>query len=164
MPLLLLIFTLVGCSTSEGSEEISPTEENSVSQEGQSPEVQEDEIGLYGEIKEVIGNEVEIKVTEIPERLQQGSEVRGRSEGASATGNRRQKNYTGEEESIIIPVGVPIVVMSRGENGMTENEISLNELTVGSDLSVFYENDGETIKKIKVQKERAGTGGESDGK
>ncbi|MHA0856545.1 hypothetical protein ACH8E3_06645 [Paenibacillus sp. CMAA1364] len=159
---LLLTLTLVGCSVSEDVvDQATPTQTNTKIQEQQRGEGIIEEIDLYGEIKEVIGNEVEIKVTEIPELLQQGRVMGG---GAGATGDKRQKKYTGEEKSIIIPVGIPIVVMSRGENGMVENEISLNELTVGSDLSIFYQDDGETIKKIKVQKPRTGTGGGAGGK
>lgn len=58
----------------------------------------------------------------------------------------------------MIPVGTPIVSMTRGEEGMVESEISLNELTSGITLSIYYQEDGKTIEKITIRKPRTGGG------
>jgi hypothetical protein len=80
------------------------------------------------------------------------------TDGATAGRGMREKQYTGEEKTIVIPVGTPIVSMTRGEEGMVETEMSLNELSSGYTLSIYYQEDGKTIEKITIRKPRTGGG------
>lgn len=173
----LMILATVGCSNSAASEEKNAaaskdqttTTGTSDGKSGINTTTFE-EIDVYGEISEVIGNEVTLKLLEIPEMSAQNGE-RGKNEakrpdiatgdqapGTGRGGGMREKNYTGEEKTIVIPVGTPIVSMTRGDNGMEETEINLNELTSGSTLSVYYQEDGKTIEKITIRKPRTGGG------
>lgn len=170
----LMIFAIVGCSNAASSEEQTTTEAETTSKETSTNATNFEEIDLYGEVSEVIGNEVTLKLLEIPEMPANGEKGTARPEGTDkASGNTdtgtaasgatggsgmREKNYTGEEKTIVIPVGTPIVSMTRGDNGMEETEISINELASGSTLSIYYQEDGKTIEKITIRKQRTGGG------
>lgn len=119
------------------------------------------EIDLYGEISELIGNEITIKVMERP------ATSNGGQGNQNTTGVPREKNYTGEEVDIIIPVGTPIFTKVKtgqgtgqpsGEPGTSagtgpaETEISFNEIQTGWTIQIFYMEDGLTIEKVVVQK------------
>jgi hypothetical protein len=180
----LMILTIVGCSSAAASEEQTATNE-SASKEANTSSTDLGEIDIYGEVSEIIGNEVTLKLLEIPdmsamnrEKGTGGVQAGGKAEGSApagettggaaggttagtpGAGGMREKNYTGEEKTIVIPVGTPIVSMTRGEEGMVESEISLNELTSGSTLSIYYQEDGKTIEKITIRKPRTGGGGQ----
>ena len=180
----LMILTIVGCSSAAASEEQTTTAE-STSKEANTNSTDLGEIDVYGEVSEVIGNEVTLKLLEIPdmsamnrEKGTGGDKTGDKAEGSARAGDTtsgaaaeattgtpggggmREKNYTGEEKTIVIPVGTPIVSMTRGEEGMVESEISLNELTSGSTLSIYYQEDGKTIEKITIRKPRTGGGGQ----
>ena len=180
----LMILTIVGCSSAAASEEKTTTEESS-SKESNKNSTDLGEIDVYGEVSEVIGNEVTLKLLEIPdmsamnrEKGTGGDKTGEKAEGSAPAGDTtsgaeagattgtpggggmREKNYTGEEKTIVIPVGTPIVSMTRGEDGMVESEISLNELTSGNTLSIYYQEDGKTIEKITIRKPRTGGGGQ----
>lgn len=170
----LMIFAIVGCSNAASSEEQTTTEAETTSKETSTNATNFEEIDLYGEVSEVIGNEVTLKLLEIPEMPANGEKGTARPEGtdkasgntdtgpaasgATGGGGMREKNYTGEEKTIVIPVGTPIVSMTRGDNGMEETEISINELASGSTLSIYYQEDGKTIEKITIRKQRTGGG------
>lgn len=178
----LMIFAIVGCSNAASSEEQTTTEAETTSKETSTNATNFEEIDLYGEVSEVIGNEVTLKLLEIPEMPANGEKGTARPEGtdkasgntdtgtaasadtgaaasgATGGGGMREKNYTGEEKTIVIPVGTPIVSMTRGDNGMEETEISINELASGSTLSIYYQEDGKTIEKISIRKQRTGGG------
>lgn len=174
----LMILTIVGCSSAAASGEKTTTEESTSNEASKNP-TDLGEIDVYGEVSEVIGNEVTLKLLEIPdmsamnrEKGTDGEQAGGKAEGsapagdttggaaagATGGGGMREKQYTGEEKNIVIPVGTPIVSMSRGEEGMVETEISLNELTSGNTLSIYYQEDGKTIEKITIRKPRTGGG------
>ncbi|MBM7649760.1 hypothetical protein JOC78_002744 [Bacillus ectoiniformans] len=165
--ILLLTFTMSACQSSEEeSASSSPKEKKG---NPSLTQTSTDEIGLYGEVSEIIGNEVTLRLIEKPEKPERNGENSanndGRKSGAgsrtgdgSSGGVMRERKYTGEEVTFIIPVGAPLVTVIRGEDGREENEISLNEVTSGSVLSVYYQKDSKTIEKIKVQKPRTGGG------
>ncbi|MDN4523352.1 hypothetical protein [Fictibacillus fluitans] len=168
--ILLLTFTIAACSNSEES---NSSLASGGEKESSAAASNMDEIGLYGEVSEMIGNEVELRLIEKPERSAANGEKDGngggRKSGASGRGGEgagavgggsatKERKYTGEEKTFVIPVGVSLVTVTRGEGGMEESEISLNEVTPGSILSVYYQENGKTIEKIRVQKPRTGGG------
>jgi hypothetical protein len=161
----LILISLIACS--------SPKEGNSNTASGGKTEnktVAEnntDKIGLFGEVSEIIGNEVSLKVIKKPEKQAGNQEENengggrgggGRGGDGASSGGVREREYTGEVETVVIPVGVSIVTVTRGENGMEENEVSMNEITPSSILSIYYGDDGKIIEKVKVQKPRTGGG------
>ncbi|PAE37167.1 hypothetical protein CHI06_20825 [Bacillus sp. 7884-1] len=181
----LMILTIVGCSSAAASEEQTTAAEEGTSKGANTKSIDLVEIDVYGEVSEIIGNEVTLKLLEIPdmsamnrEKGTGGDKTGDKAEGSAPAGDTnsgaaagaitgnpggggmREKNYTGEEKTIVIPVGMPIVSMTRGEEGMVESEISLNELTSGSTLSIYYQEDGKTIEKITIRKPRTGGGGQ----
>ncbi|TCP31767.1 hypothetical protein EV207_102260 [Scopulibacillus darangshiensis] len=154
---LLMVAVFSGCSNSEGSS--SSANESGTSQKKDSGKVTMEKPDLYGEISEVVGNEITLKLIEQPKRNGQNGEDKKRSGGGKrGGGDKREVKYTGKKKTIVIPTGTPLVTMTREDKKMQESEISLNELTVGSTLSVYYQKDGKTIEKIRVKKPRAGGG------
>ncbi|MFX3623488.1 MAG: hypothetical protein ACE3JP_05435 [Ectobacillus sp.] len=166
--ILLLTFTMAACSNTKEGNSASTSGEKT----GNSTVVASnmDEIDLYGEVSEIIGNEVTLRLIEKPEKPARNGENDGNGGGRGGAGGRggdgasggggamRERKYTGEEKTFVIPVGAPLVTVTRGESGMEESKISLNEVTPGSILSVYYEEDGKTIEEIRVQKPRTGGG------
>lgn len=121
---------------------------------------------VMGEIIEIVGNEMTLKLMEmdLSENLTRvpGS---GMGRNGSGSGIPAEKNYTGQELTLIIPVGTPMFIRvspqntgdmspSETKNGPVENEIGLRELTKGVFLKIRYMDDGKTIEKILVQKPR----------
>ncbi|MCP8968096.1 hypothetical protein [Ectobacillus ponti] len=169
---LLLTFTIAGCSSSNAATSSSggqTTSQSTTKQaNGTAPAFEKPDV--YGEIAEITGNEVTLKLLAIPDMSARGAnngtkddkqaQGAGGANGANGGGGMRQKNYTGEQKTIVIPVGTPIVSMTRGDSGMQESEVSLNELTSGNTLSIYYEKDGKTIKKITLRKQGTGGGGQ----
>lgn len=118
--------------------------------------------GLFGEIKDIAGNEVTLLLIENPT---------GTEEGTTGTGMRRGnggadvvREYTGEEKTLLIPVGTLMVKRvpqsGTGETGTgtgtgpVEEEVSLKELAKGSTLKIFYYENTTNIEKIIVQPPR----------
>lgn len=78
-----------------------------------------------------------------PDQLPQG--------GLGGFGGRaREKVYTGEELDFIIPVGIPVMTVSFGPNGVEENELALTKIKSGNTIIVRYKEDEKTIDKILV--------------
>ena len=111
-------------------------------------------VDVYGEITEIVGNEVTLKLMEKPDPSTQG-------QGQGNNGVPRAKNYTGEVIDFIIPVGIPLFTKTKNPNnvpgsgtgtGPIETEIKLNDIQKGWTLQVFYQDDGKTIEKIFAQK------------
>ncbi len=142
---------------------------------------------VYGEVSEIDGNKVTLKLMQIPTMGSQNGQNRGNGQNGSSDqnanngqntdngqnnsngqntnggrgawrgggpGGMRARQYTGEEKTITIPDGTALVTITRGQNGMAENNITLKDITVGSTLSVFYKEDGKTIDKIRVMQPR----------
>lgn len=62
-----------------------------------------------------------------------------------------ETSYTWEVKTITIPEEASLVTMTRGDN-------SMSELTASVRLSIYYKEDGKTIEKISIQKQRAAGG------
>lgn len=87
------------------------------------------------------------------------------TDGATQQNGRPQmrsieRAYTGEELEIIIPVGIPIMTHTRGENGIEESEVALTNLKSGDTITVIYKEDGKSIDSVSVvQSSSGGMGG-----
>jgi hypothetical protein len=161
---ILMIFVIAGCSNSGNS--------NQSAQNGKRAGVQKPDV--YGEVSAINGNQVTLKLMNIPNRPK--GQVRGSGTGNMGTsgtapapgtrngnggqgqGGMRQRSYTGEEKTITIPNGVQMTTMTRGTNGMQQSSITMDQITTGSTLSIYYDTDGKTIKRIRVQKPWTGNG------
>ena len=161
----LVIFAVAGCSNGDSSSQAS-----AVSNGPQHAANGFTKPDVYGEVAKINGNEVTLKLMEIPQRKggnkqnrhngqnneQNGGNITaGNGNGAGGPNRNGAKRYTGEEKTITIPDGVSIVTMTRGTNGMTKNQITLKDISVGSILAIYYKSDGKTINKIRVMKPRA---------
>ncbi len=122
---------------------------------------------IQGEITEIIGNEVTLKLMEMSATETESSRVPGSGMGKNSGGSGvpAEKNYTGEERTIVIPVGTPLVMRVTAQStgttaesgtgtGPVEQEIGLNQLTKGMILRIRYLDDDKTIEKILAQKPR----------
>ncbi|MGZ4161883.1 MAG: hypothetical protein ACXVNF_13950 [Neobacillus sp.] len=175
---ILMIFVIAGCSNSGDSNQTSAAS-NGNGNTGNTNRPGFQKPDLYGEVSAIDGNKVTLKLLEMPQMTrrngqngQNGSNgsgngtgnngsnggYTGRGNGGAGRGGMRVKKYTGEVKTIEIPNGVSLVTMTRGTNGMSESTISLNDLTTGSTLSIYYNSDGKTIGKIRVQKPWTGNG------
>lgn len=159
---ILMIFVIAGCSNSGNS--------NQTAQNGKSGGFQKPDV--YGEVSAINGNQITLKLMNIPQMNRPKNQVRGSGTGNMGTtgttpenvnggqgrGGMRQPSYTGQEKTITIPDGVQMTTMTRGTNGMQQNNVTLDQITSGSILSVYYDTDGKTIKSIRVQKPWSGNG------
>lgn len=59
--------------------------------------------------------------------------------------------YTGENAEFILPVGIPIYLVTRDEeDNEVETEIELTDIKSGNVIGVTYREDGKTIDKIRI--------------
>lgn len=120
---------------------------------------------IMGEIIEIVGNEITLKLMEF-DATETATRVPGSGMGKNG-GVPSEKNYTGEELTLIIPVGTLMVTRVQAQSsgttatsgsatgtGPVENEIGLNELAKGMFLKIRYIDDSNTIEKVLVQKPR----------
>jgi hypothetical protein len=161
---ILMIFVIAGCSNSGNS--------NKTAQNGKSGGFQKPNV--YGEVSAINGNQVTLKLMKTPQMNRPKGKVRGSGSGNMQTtgtspgngnvnggqgkGRMRQPTYTGKEKTITIPDGVQMTTMTRGSKGMEQSNITFDQITTGSTLSVYYDTDGKTIKSIRVQKPLTGNG------
>lgn len=121
---------------------------------------------IMGEIIEIVGNEVTLKLMAF-DATESETRVPGSGMGKNGSGVPSEKNYTGEELTLIIPVGTQMVTRVQSQSsgttaasgsgtgtGPVEEEIGLNELAKGMFLKIRYFDDNKTIEKILVQKPR----------
>lgn len=168
---LLVIFAIAGCSNGNNSSQAS-TASNGSGQAGNGGGNGFAKPDVYGEVANINGNQVTLKLMVIPQRngrngqnggnwkngqngqngQNNGNASAGGGNGAGGPGGRRARQYTGQEKTMVIPNGTSIVTMSRGSNGMTQNQVSMSDITVGSVLSIYYKTDGKTINNIRVMK------------
>lgn len=165
--LILLFFTTaVACGASTTSQEQDKTPVETTG------EVEGETTGLgsmgtpdlFGEIKEVIGNEVTLLLIENPEA--ETDVVPGSGMGRGKQGLDVVRKYTGEEATVMIPVGTTMVKRiqqsTTGETGTgtgtgpVEEEVGLTELVKGATLKIYYrEGSATSIEKILVQPPRS---------
>ncbi|MDD2533118.1 MAG: hypothetical protein PHC86_00240 [Eubacteriales bacterium] len=112
---------------------------------------------ISGEIGEIIGNEVTIRLYVADETTEETEAVRTPGSGKGASSETIAKEYSGETVSIVIPVGTLIVkrvrsteptTASETTTGPVEEEIGLDDLTVGTQIKVYYKTGTEIIEKI----------------
>jgi len=121
---------------------------------------------IMGEIIEMVGNEVTLKLM-VFDPTESETRVPGSGMGRNGGGVPSEKNYTGEELTLIIPVGTQMVTRVQSQSsgttaasgsgtgtGPVEEEIGLNELAKGMFLKIRYFDDNKTIEKILAQKPR----------
>lgn len=114
---------------------------------------------VRGKIQDILGNEVTLAVAEAPQRPEGADgaapkKTTAAMPGADAGGGppagfqRRatEMKLTGEVFKLQIPVGVPIVARSQGE----ERSLELSDLAKGDILVVGYDSDEETIINVTV--------------
>jgi hypothetical protein len=162
---ILMIFVIAGCSSSGNS--------NKTAQNGKSGGFQKPDV--YGEVSAINGKQVTLKLMKIPQMNRPKGQVRGSGTGNMGTtgtspgngnanggqgrsGMKQQPSYTGKEKTITIPDGAQITTMAKGTNGMKQSNITLDQITTGSTLSIYYDTDGKTIKSIRVQEPWTGDG------
>lgn len=173
--LLISVFTIfAGCSKTAGSASTSSQDSNSKSYERP---------GLTGQVTDITGNDITIKVIKMP-TFKAGSRPSGSGRGSYSGGNwssrgggsrggasgfshsgARGLQFTGKTQDVVIPVGVNIVEMSRGQGGASEATVSLSSIQKGSIISFYYASDGKTIDKVSISNfsGRSGSGGSSNG-
>jgi len=169
--LLSLVFAVTACGSKTVADQTTlPTQsgsETSSESTTRATGLGAGDFDINGEIIEIIGNEVTLKLMELNETDETTTRVPGSGMGKNGggTGVPAEKNYTGEEMTLIIPVGTVIVTRVTGQStgtteasgtgtGPVEKEIGLNELTKGTVLKISYMDDGKTIAKILAQKPR----------
>lgn len=99
---------------------------------------------VYGLVKSIVGNEVILQLAEPPnsQPLPEKDKEKRRSEMQALSPEERQKikdsqtKFTGENGTIIIPVGTPIVSGSTPE---TMKEMSLTDIRAGVFLRIWLE-------------------------
>ena len=114
---------------------------------------------LSGEISEIIGNEITLRLYAADETITEESRVPGSGRGQTAS--TEPKEFSGETATIVIPVGTLIVKRIRqtmpsestGETGETgsgpvEEEIGLDDLTIGTQIKVYYKEGTKIIEKV----------------
>lgn len=118
---------------------------------------------ISGEINEIIGNEITLRLYAENELITEESRVPGSGRGATTETIARE--YSGEQVTFIIPVGTLIVKRVRQTEpttsttgtgtGPVEEEIGLDDLTVGTQLKVYYKEGTDNIEKVVAVPPRA---------
>jgi hypothetical protein len=63
----------------------------------------------------------------------------------------KKYNVTGETKTIIIPVGIPITIMSRGEKEEVPKDAEIKDIKKGNMLQIWYsEKDNSVISKVNI--------------
>ena len=120
---------------------------------------------LSGQVEEIAGNEVKLKLIERPEPKERTAQAQGGGDsgqrqnwgqGAGAgSGQGRTVKFTGETQTLTIPVGVPLTTMTRGQNGPEMKEASLKDIKKGSMLTIWYaDKTSKTIARISISAPR----------
>jgi hypothetical protein len=78
-------------------------------------------------------------------------------------GMMRQKQYTGQTQTITVPNNVTIQMMTYGQDGMATMNTTLDQVAVGSTMMIYYDTDKKTIKSIRVQAPRTNGQGQGNG-
>ena len=160
---LSLLVLSAACGTGTATTQTTPGAAGTTNASGAMPN---NDYDIMGEIIEMVGNEVTFKLMVI-DPTESETRVPGSGMGRNGGGVPSEKNYTGEELTLIIPVVTQMVTRGQSQiSGTTaasgsgtvtvpvEEEIGLNELAKGMFLKIRYFDDNKTIEKILVQKPR----------
>jgi len=136
---------------------------------------------IMGEVVDISGNEVTLKIIKAPDKNTKGNEESTKEEKSKRGGNnsgtpskegnlkpsttgdgqqgkKMQREYTGEEKKILIPVGVKVVSYTFSDNAMKEQEINITSIKSGDTLNIMYSDDGDTIERVVLNERRGGQG------
>ena len=116
---------------------------------------------VSGEISDVVGNEVTIRLYDASEEVE-AEVTRVPGSGKGKTEEVVVRTFSGETLVFIIPVGTSIVTRltttttdtTATGTGPVEEEIGLDELVKGMTLKIYYLEDGKTIEKILATPQR----------
>ncbi|WML52389.1 hypothetical protein RCG17_23905 [Neobacillus sp. PS3-12] len=187
----LMIFVIAGCSNSGNSNQASASGGNGNSSNGNGNGNAFQKPDVFGEVSTVNGNTVTLKLMKVPQNMgrrngQNGQYGRNRQNGQggqsgqntqngqtaqNGTGNgtprgggmMRQKQYTGQTQTITVPNNVTIQLMTYGQDGMSTMNTTLDQVAVGSTMMIYYNTDKKTIKSIRVQAPRTNGQGQGNG-
>lgn len=164
---LSLVMLMTACSpgAADAAQTTSGVAETTVDSSSGTGIMPDNDYDMMGEIIEIIGNEVTLKLMEF-DASDTETRVPGSGMGKNGGGVPLEKNYTGEELALIIPVGTQMVTRVPGQSsgttaesgtgtGPVENDIDLNELAKGMFLKIRFVDDSKTIEKVLVQKPRS---------
>ncbi|WCN39264.1 hypothetical protein [Aneurinibacillus uraniidurans] len=161
---ILLMFALAATGCGNAAEQATATSDQAqgaASMNGdKKPQGKFSRPDLMGEVESIVGNEVKLKLIEIPERTGAQRQYSGSGQGqgggnTSGSGQARTVKYTGQTETVTIPVGVPLITMSRGNNGLEETEVELKSIKKGSILSITYaDKTAKTISRVTIRTPR----------
>lgn len=106
---------------------------------------------VYGKVKSVLGNEVTLQLAELPpnQELTAQDKQKKQAQMQSLSPEEKQKQidaqtkYTGENSTIIIPVGTPIV---SGNTPEIMKEKSLTDIRSGILLRIWLEGGKDEVK------------------
>jgi hypothetical protein len=187
----LMIFVIAGCSNSGNSNQASASGGNGNSSNGNGNGNAFQKPDVFGEVSTVNGNTVTLKLMKVPQNMgrrngQKGQYGRNRQNGQGGQsgqnsqngqtaqngtwngaprggGMMRQKQYTGQTQTITVPNNVTIQLMTYGQDGMSTMNTTLGQVAVGSTMMIYYDTDKKTIKSIRVQAPRTNGQGQGNG-
>ncbi|MCG8501703.1 MAG: hypothetical protein MJB12_15060 [Firmicutes bacterium] len=161
---LSMMLLLMGCGKSDDVS--GPVADNSKGNPGGRGNISSrDRPDMYGRVESILGNEVKLLVAEMPERTRSsGMNAEEREEKRSQMQNmgpeKRQQmmqdsiKFTGETETLMIPVGVPIASMKQGETA----EMDLGDIYEGMFLQIWFNEEDEsgdkTVKAVRAAQGR----------
>lgn len=191
----LMIFVMAGCSSSGNSNQASAAGGNGTNSNGNGNAYQKPDV--FGEVSEVNGNTVTLKLMKIPQNMgrrngqkgqygrnrqndqggqngqtaQNGQNTQNGQTAQNGTGNgaprgggmMRQRQYTGQTQTITVPNNVTIQMMTFGQDGMATMNTTLGQVSAGSTMMIYYNTDKKTIKSIRVQAPRTNGQGQGQG-
>jgi hypothetical protein len=188
---ILMIFVIAGCSSSGNSNQASASGGNGTNSNGNGNGNAYQKPDVFGEVSAVNGNTDTLKLMKIPQNMgrrngQKGQYGRNRQNdqggqngqntqnGQTAQngtwngaprggGMMRQRQYTGQTQTITVPNNVTIQLMTYGQDGMSTMNTTLDQVAVGSTMMIYYDTDKKTIKSIRVQAPRTNGQGQGNG-
>ncbi len=154
--ILSILLLCTGCAAKK--EEASNIPQGSGSEEGKLNFTKPD---LYGKVSKIIGNEVTLQLAEMPERPDRKNmtpEEREKMKQQMENMNPEQKTkrtetslkLTGETQTIIIPVGIPITSFKQG----SETQLDIGDIYIDVILQIWLNKDG-TVKSVRVMQGRS---------
>jgi hypothetical protein len=127
---------------------------------------------LAGEVSSVNGNQITLKLIELPtnagkgknttspsgqnstQKTSQSNAQTPDSKSTNGHGSQRHKmqvKYTGETKTITISSGIPITTFSRNTNGGSQKTITVADIKTGDRLDIWYtDSTKSTISNIRV--------------
>lgn len=161
---------MVGCSkaNNENAQETAQSTQSTSTDDGSTKQKNFQDIDLQGEVTNIDGNKITLKVIKVPER-NQGSKQKdqvnqngdknvsqdSKDKGGQAPERKgnRQVEYTGETKDITISDGIKIISMNREKKDSDAKTLTISDIKVGDTLSIKYsDKDKETISQITVRK------------